>query len=84
MGRKIFRRTSASFVVGLLVPFHPRRGGLGASISGAAGIRCCDRRCPKSEGIIRVASGDGEQEMIAEFSRRFRTPPRTSGQPADT
>jgi hypothetical protein len=24
-------------------------------------------RCPESVGIIRVMSGDGEQEMIAEF-----------------
>ena len=67
MGRKIFRRTSASFVVGLLVPSHPRGGGLGASINGDAGIRCCDLRCPESVGIIRVASGDREQEMITEF-----------------
>ena len=34
MGRNIFRRTSASFVVGLLVPFHPRRGGLGRRSTG--------------------------------------------------
>ena len=47
---------------------------VGASINGAAGIRCCDLRYPESVGIIRVASGEGEQEMIAEFSRRFRTP----------
>ena len=39
----------------------------GASISGAAGIRCCDLRCPEAVGIIRVVSGDGEQEMIREF-----------------
>ena len=39
----------------------------GASINGAAGIRCCDLRYPESVGIIRVASGDGEQEMITEF-----------------
>ena len=49
---------------------------VGASINGAAGIRCCDLRCPESVGIIRVASSDGEQEMIADFPRRFRTPPR--------
>ena len=67
MGRKIFRRTSPSFEVRLVVPSHPRRGGLGASINGAAGIRCCYLRCPESVGIIRVASGDGEQETIAEF-----------------
>ena len=29
--------------------------------------RVRDLRCPESVGIIRVASGDGEQEMIAEF-----------------
>jgi len=67
MGRKIFRRTRPSFVVRLVVPSHPRRGGLGASIKRAAGIRCCDLRYPGSVGIIRVVSGDGEQEMIAEF-----------------
>ena len=49
---------------------------VGASINGAAGIRCCDLRYPESVGIIRVASSDGEQEMIADFPRRFRTPPR--------
>ena len=62
MGRKIFRRTSPSFEVELIMPFHPRRGGLGASINGAAGIRCCDLRRPESVGIIRVASCDREQE----------------------
>ena len=67
MGRKIFRSASHSFAVGLVVPSHPRRGGLGASINGAGGIRCCDLRYPGSVGIIRVVSGDGEQEMIAEF-----------------
>ena len=40
---------------------------VGASINGAAGIRWCDLRYPESVGIIRVASGDGEQEMIADF-----------------
>ena len=34
MGRTVFRRTSPSFVVGLLVPFHPRRGGLGRRPTG--------------------------------------------------
>ena len=34
MGRNIFRRTSASFVVGLVVPSHPRRGGLGRRLAG--------------------------------------------------
>ena len=41
---------------------------VGASVNGAAGIRWCDLRYPESVGIIRVASGDGEQEMITEFS----------------
>ena len=39
----------------------------GASINGATGIRLCDLRCPESGGIIRVVSGDGEQEMITDF-----------------
>ena len=34
MGRKIFRRTSHSFAVGLVVPSHPRRGGLGRRLAG--------------------------------------------------
>ena len=34
MGRKIFRRTSHSFAVGLVVPSHPRRGGLGRRSTG--------------------------------------------------
>ena len=34
MGRTVFRRTSPSFEVGLLVPFHPRRGGLGRRLAG--------------------------------------------------
>jgi len=38
-----------------------------ASINRAAGIRCCDLRYPGSVGIIRVVSGDREQEMITEF-----------------
>ena len=38
-----------------------------ASINAAAGIRLCDLRRPESVGIIRVASGDGEQKMITEF-----------------
>ena len=67
MGRKIFRRTRHSFEVGLVVPSHPRGSGFGASINGAAGIRCCDLRCPESVGIIRLALADTEQEMITEF-----------------
>jgi len=34
MGRKIFRRTSPSFVVRLVVPSHPRGGGLGRRSAG--------------------------------------------------
>ncbi len=34
MGREIFRRTSPSFVVGLVVPSHPRGGGLGRRSTG--------------------------------------------------
>ena len=34
MGRKIFRRTSQSFAVGLVVPSHPRRGGWGRRLTG--------------------------------------------------
>ena len=34
MGRTVFRRNSPSFEVGLLVPFHPRRGGLGRRLAG--------------------------------------------------
>ena len=34
MGRKIFRRTSPSFEVGLVVPFHSRRSGLGRRSTG--------------------------------------------------
>ena len=34
MGRKIFRSTSDSFAVGLVVPSHPRRGGLGRRSTG--------------------------------------------------
>jgi hypothetical protein len=34
MGRKIFRRTSPSFAVGLVVPSHPRGCGLGRRSTG--------------------------------------------------
>ena len=34
MGRKIFRSASHSFVVRLVVPSHPRRGGLGRRLAG--------------------------------------------------
>ena len=34
MGRKIFRSASPSFAVGLVVPSHPRRGGLGRRSTG--------------------------------------------------
>ena len=34
MGRTIFRRTSPSFAVGLLVPSHSRGGGLGRRFAG--------------------------------------------------
>ena len=77
MGRKIFRRTNQPFVRGWAGrALSSEARWVGASISGAAGIRWCDLRCPESVGIIRVASGDGEQETIADFPRRFRTPPR--------
>ena len=74
MGRKIFRSASHSFVVRLVVPSHPRRGGLGASINGDAGIRCCELRRPESVGIIRVALADTEQEMITEFFPQIQDP----------
>ena len=45
---------------------------VGASINGAAGIRLCDLRCPESVVIIRMVSGDGEQEMITEFSPQIQ------------
>jgi hypothetical protein len=50
---------------------------------GAAGIRCCDLRCPESVGIIRVGLGDGEQEMIAEFFPEIKDSLSISGRPAD-
>jgi len=34
MGRTIFRSASPSFEVGLVVPSHPRRGGLGRRSTG--------------------------------------------------
>ena len=34
MGRTVFRRTSPSFAVGLLVSSHPRGGGLGRRSTG--------------------------------------------------
>jgi hypothetical protein len=36
MGRTVFRRTRHSFEVGLVVPSHPRRGGLGRRSTGLA------------------------------------------------
>ena len=56
---------------------------VGASINGAAGIRCCDLRYPESVGIIRVASSDGEQEMIADFPPQIQDSLSISGRPAD-
>ena len=67
MGRKIFRRTNQPFVRGWAGrALSSEARWVGASINGAAGM-LGDVRCPKSVGIIRVASGDGEQEMIREF-----------------
>ncbi len=34
MGRTVFRSASHRFVVGLLVPFHLRRGGFGRRLAG--------------------------------------------------
>ena len=60
MGRTVFRRTSASFVVGLLVPSHPRGGGLGrrstglpesvAAIYGALNLREISGRWARAQG----------------------------------
>ena len=67
MGRKIFRRTNQPFVRGWAGrALSSEARWVGASINGAAGM-LGDVRCPKSVGLIRVASGDGEQEMIREF-----------------
>ena len=60
MGRKIFRRTSPSFAVGLVVPSHPRGGGLGrrstglpesgAAIYGAPNLREISGRWARAQG----------------------------------
>ena len=64
MGRKIFPENQ-TFVCGWAGrALSSEARWVGASINGAAGIRCCDLRCPESVGIIRVVSGDTEQEMI--------------------
>ena len=54
-----------------------------ASATGAAGIRCCDLRYPESVGIIRVVSGDGEQEMSTVFFPQIQDSLSISGRPAD-
>ncbi len=64
MGRKIFPENQP-FVCGSAGrALSSEARWVGASINGAAGIRCCDLRCPEAVGIIRVASGDREQETI--------------------
>ena len=60
LGRTIFRRTSPSFAVGLLVPSHPRGGGLGrrstglpesvAAIYGALNLREISGRWAQAQG----------------------------------
>ena len=60
MGRTVFRRTSPSFAVGLLVPSHLRAGGLGrrsmglpesvAAICGAPNLREISGRWARAQG----------------------------------
>ena len=71
MGRTVFRRTSASFVVGLLVPFHPRRGGLGRAIRPPPPALSVPS-CQKSFRVFRVFRGPTLRRLPSVLRRPVR------------